>query len=73
MSEEGRENKESRSLCVITLLWRQQNIAVGGGEVRWSLRTYTVFGENDCNGLNGQHGLVQCIPNCRQTKDSKEL
>ena len=32
-----------------TSLWRV---------VRWSLRTYTVFGENDCNGLNGHQGLV---------------
>ena len=29
---EGRENKESRSLCVIALLWREQNIALEGGD-----------------------------------------
>ena len=30
--KEGRENKESRSLCVIALLWREQNIAAEGCE-----------------------------------------
>ena len=39
--KEERENKESRSLCVIALLWREQNIAAE--VVRWSLPTYIVF------------------------------
>ena len=32
MRKEGRGNKESRSLCVIALLWREQNIAAEGCE-----------------------------------------